>query len=265
MTATLVLAVFGVSPTMANSIQDTHTFRLGAYVQDVDVNAALTREPFDEVEINFDRVLGVEDSADTFFAGYTWRFTERWNLGVYLSTMSADGSRQASRDFTWDGEEYEAGSRVSTEFDLDTYLVTANYSFARNEHYEWGLGFGLHAFDIETTLEVAVQLDEFFENVRRSNSTVLAPLPNLRAYGTWAIAPKWEVSVDFGWLSVTYDDYDGDYLFFNAQTEYRITDRFGLGLSYQASQIDVTVDKSRGEDAFDIDLFGPSLYLTYGF
>ena len=263
--AAAIVAMSSTSTVLANSIQDTHLFRVGAFEQDIDVTASVTREPFEEVEINFDRVLGMEESARTYFAGYHWRFGEKWNLGVFYSNMSADGSRIATTDFTWDGEEYMAGARVDTKFELDTYLVTANYSFVRNEKFEWGVGLGLHAFDIETTLDVAVKVDEFFEDARRNNSTVLAPLPNLRTYGTWAITPKWEVSGDLGWLSITYDDYDGDYLFFQVMTEYRITERFGIGLSYQVSEIDVSVERRRGEDKFDIDLYGPSLYLTYGF
>lgn len=262
---TTLVASIAASPALGNSLQDTHLFRLGAYQQDIDITAAVTREPFEEVELNFDRVLGMEESATTYFASYHWRFSEKWNLGLFYSNMSADGSREASQDFTWDGEEYNAGLELDTKFELDTYLVTANYSFIRNEQFEWGLGFGLHAFDIETTLKASARVEGIIEEVRRNNATVLAPLPNLRTYGTWAITPKWEINADLGWLSITYDNYDGDYLFIHLQTEYRVTERFGIGLSYQVAEIDVAVEKRRGEDKYDIDLYGPSLYLTYGF
>ncbi len=260
-------AVFlgAASPILASSLQDTHTFRAGAYYQDIDIDAALTRKPFDEIEINFDSVLGMDDSATTLFAGYNWRFSEKWALGIYYSNMSADGSRSASRDFVWDGQEYQAGARIDSELELDTFLATANYSFARNDKYEWGLGVGLHAFDIETTFDARLGVSGVVEEARRSNSTVLAPLPNIRAYGTWALTPKWEINFDLGWLSLNYDDYEGDYLFFHARTEYRFTERFGAGISFQAAEIDVEVDRRRGNDSFDIDLYGPSLYLTYGF
>lgn len=215
--------------------------------------------------IDFDDVLGMERSTNNFFAAYQWRFSEKWALGLFYSSMSADGRREAARDFTWNGEEYKAGARVESEFNLDTLLISASYSFARTDNYEWGLGFGLHAFDIETTLDVAVKVDRLFEDARRNNSTVLAPLPNLRAYGTWVITPNWEVGIDVGWLSISYEDYDGDYLFFDARTEYGFSERFGIGFSYQLSEIDVTVDKSRGKDRYDMDFYGPSLYLTYGF
>lgn len=261
----MVALLSAVSQSNATSLQDTHTFRAGAYYQDIDIDAAITRKPFEEVEINFDKVLGMDDNATSLFAAYSWRFNEKWSLGLHYSNMSTDGSQVSSRDFVWDGQEYKAGVRIDSDFELDTYLATANYSFARTDDFEWGVGLGLHAFDIDTSLDVEVGIEDELARGGRSNSEVLAPLPNLRAYGTWAITPKWEVNLDLGWLSLTYDDFDGDYLFFHARTEYRFTERFGVGLSFQVAEIDVEVEKRRGDDKYDIDLFGPSLYLIYGF
>ena len=47
----------------------------------------------------------------------------------------------------------------------------------------------------------------------RTTSEVTAQLPNLRAYGTYMITDRWEVSVTGGWLSFDYEDYAGDYLY----------------------------------------------------
>jgi hypothetical protein len=41
--------------------------------------------------------------------------------------------------------------------------------------------------------------------------------------------------------------------------------RFGMGLSYQAAEIDVSHEDSNGSEKIDIELCGPCLYLTYGF
>ena len=79
------------------------------------------------------------------------------------------------------------------------------------------------------------------------------------------MVPTWELPLSGGWLSFAYEDYDGGYLFLTAYTEYRFADRFGIGLSYQAVEIDVTHDDSGGRGKFDIELYGPSSYLTYGF
>ena len=261
----IALLLMGSSSAWANSIEDTHRFRLGVYEQDVDVTAAVTKYPLEEVDINFDKVLGLEDSAETYFFSYQWRFKEKWSLQAFYSQFGATGKKVATKDFNYDGVEYTAGAKLETDFDLDTYLLAVNYSFVRDDKKELGVGFGLHAFDIETTIDGAAGIEGAQREGVRTSGDVLAPLPNLRFYGTYMITPKWEVSLSGGWLSFAYDDYDGGYLFLTAFTEYRFTDRFGIGVSYQAAEIDVTHDDGRDREAFDVELYGPSVFLTYGF
>ncbi|MEH6586105.1 MAG: hypothetical protein V7720_06075 [Halioglobus sp.] len=261
----MVAVLISSTGSWASSIEDTHRFVLGVYEQDIDVTAAVTKDPLPELDINFDRVLGLEESSTTAFFSYQWRFKDKWSLQGYYSQMEADGKKIANRDFNWDGEEYTAGVRVDTDFGLDTYLLAVNYSLIRDDRKELGIGLGLHAFDIDTTIAAAVGVDGLERAGNRSTSELTAPLPNIRAYGTYLLTDKWEVSAALGWLSFDYDDYSGDYLFLTAFTEYRFTDRFGVGLSYQAAEIDVSHKDNRGKEEFNIDLLGPSIYLTYGF
>lgn len=261
----LALSVGVCARGQASSIEDNHIFHLGAYEQDLDVSGSAGRDGMPGIEIDFDRVLGVDQSSTTPFFSYQWRFAEKWSLQVYYSQLEASGKRQAERDFTWDGKEYSVGSVVGTDFELDTLLLGANYSFVRNEDLELGLGIGLHAFDIGTTLSATAHLGDNNGEVRRSTSDVLAPLPNVRMYGTYLITSRWEVNASLGWLSLSYEDYEGDYLYINALTQYRVTERFGIGLSYQSSALDFSKESRRRSASFDIDISGPSLFVTYGF
>lgn len=254
----------------ASPLDDTHIFRLGAFDQDVEVEGISNRNDLPEISIDFDKVLGVEDSSTTVFGSYHWRFSEKWTLQLYYSELAVDGKKLATKDFNWDGREYTAGLLVDSEFTLDTLLAAFNYALVQDEKKEFGIGVGLHAFNIGSSLGVTAGLggggsDNLIEEGTRSSTDLLAPLPNVRAYGAYLLSPRWNTQAAVGWLSVTYDDYDGDYLYFNWQLEYRFTDRFGIGASYQWTNIDFTHTTSRGEKGFDVELSGPSLYLTYGF
>ena len=263
----LAIAVMlaGSNGAWANSITDTHRFRLGVYEQDIDVSGSATRKPLPEIDIDFDRVLGLEDSSTTAFLSYQWRFSENWSLLAFYSQMEADGKKTAQEDFTWDDEEYTIGSRLETDFGLDTYLFAANYSLIRDSRKEVGFGFGLHVFDIDTTIAAEAGAQGTVLERTRSTSEVTAPLPNLRAYGTYLLTDRWEISAAAGWLSLDYEDYEGDYLFLTAFTEYRFTKNFGMGLSYQIAEIEVTEENSKSKKNFDMEFSGPSIYLTYGF
>ena len=249
----------------SNTIEDTHRFRLGLYSQDIDVNASLQKDPFPEMKLDFDEFLGLEDNVESIFVGYQWRYTEKWSLQVYYSQFEADGKKISTRDFNYNGQDYTAGVLLESEFNLDTLLVATSYSFVRDDKKEFGLGIGLHAFDIDTSIAAAVGVAGVNEEGTRTSGDLIAPLPNLRAFGTYMITPKWEVSGTGGWLSFSYEDYSGGYLYLNLYTEYRITERFGVGVSYQFADIDVEVDDRNSRKDFEIDLYGPSIYFTYGF
>lgn len=269
---TALLSVLAIPQTAtANTLTDTHIFRFGVYQQDIDVLAVSNRKPLPEVEFNFDDVLGLDEDATSIFLQYQWRIKDKWSLSAFYTSMEANGKTTTSRDFNWDGQEFEAGLRLDSEFGLDTFLVSVDYSFVKNDKLDLGVGFGLHAFDIETTLQLELNALDPLEGsdtiarVARTSGDLLAPLPNIRAYGSYMVTPKWALVGSIGWLSADYDDWSGDYLFLTLLTEYRLTDRFGVGVSYQISEVDFSNDNGRRKRSYDIDQYGPAIYLTYGF
>lgn len=263
--ALVVVFLLFSAAALSNSLEDTHRFRVGIYEQDIDVRASLTKPPLPEFEIDFDKLLGLEESSETIFLSYQWRFKEKWSLQASYSKLEESAEKIATKDFNYGGQEYTAGILLDSEFDLDTYLLVANYSFVHDDKKELGVGLGLHMFDINTQITSVVGVEEVAQTRMRTRGDLLAPLPNLRAYGTYMVTPKWEVSLKAGWLSLTYGDYDGSYLFLTLYTEYRVTDRFGIGMSYQAAEIDVSHEDNSGKEKFDMELYGPSIFLTYGF
>ena len=268
-TVLALATLFSVAASAGNSIEDTHSFRLGVASQKADIQAVSTIDPFPPIEIDFTDDLGMDDKSESIYASYRWRFGEKWSLSAAFQRLDLDGSGAASKDFNYDGVDFTAGVAVSTEYKMDTYLIDVGYSLIRNDQWEVMLGFGLHAFDIETSIAAQVALDDGGEEIgaegSRAAADFLAPLPNLRAGVTYLITPNWDINAGIGWLSLEIDNIDGNYTYGEISTEYRFTDRFGIGASYQVSQIDVTSDEPDGFDKVDIEFSGPSIYLTYGF
>ena len=59
--------------------------------------------------------------------------------------------------------------------------------------------------------EASLEIDEF-----------AAPLPNLRFQGFYAFTPRVSVNGALGWLSLNIDEWDGDFLYWQADIDYRI-------------------------------------------
>ncbi len=253
-----------------NSIEDTHSFRLGYLSQDAEISAQSTIDPLPPIEIDLTDDLGMDDNSDSLQLHYSWRFAERWSLGVTYQKLELEGNGEAAFDFNFDGNDYTAGAAVETEFNMDTYLIDVGYAIVRNDKWQLEVGAGIHAFDIEAAIAGTVAIEgEGIEDgtfqTARAGADVLAPLPNLRAGVTFLITPRWEVRAGAGWLSLEIDDIDGNYTYLNVGTEYRVTDHFGIGAAYSLSKMDVTSTDGDGLDSFDVEFSGPSVFLTYGF
>lgn len=256
---------------VGNSIEDTHYFRLGYLSQNADVSAQSTIDPLPPIEIDLTDDLNMDDDSQSFQLNYRWRFAEKWSFSVIYQKLELDGNGEAGFDFNFDGKPYIAGATVDTQFDMDTYLVDVNYSFVRSDKWELSVGGGLHAFDFDVAMKSTITLEgdgegeSIVEETAKTNADVLAPLPNLRGGATYLISPRWEVNASVGWLSLEIDNIDGSYTYLDVGTEYRFTDRFGIGASYQYSKVDVTSTNNDSVDKFDVKFSGPSIYLSYGF
>jgi hypothetical protein len=91
-------------------------------------------------------------------------------------------------------------------------------------------------------------------------------LPNLRFQGFYALNHRWGLILTGGWLSASYDDYDGDFTYLHLRTTYRVTDHFSASLGYQYTSFDLTHEKSRyRETEFDVDMDGPTIVFSYAF
>ena len=62
------------------------------------------------------------------------------------------------------------------------------------------------------------------EEVEQGRASLIAPLPNLRATYFHAFTPRLAVLATVGWLSLSYDQYDGDFRYLRIRDEYLVTD-----------------------------------------
>ena len=61
-----------------------------------------------------------------------------------------------------------------------------------------------------------------------------------------------------------YDKYDGDLISFRAAAEWRPWKRFGIGVAYQYVDINVDVEKTSKTERYEVELYGPVLFLSVG-
>ena len=241
-----------------------HQLLLGFTRQDAKVELSAQRDPLPEASVDLDD-LGTDDTYNSWLAEYRYRINDNWTLAAGAFTFEVDGTRTVSRDFNFDGVEFEAGVSLDTDIEVDTYIVDVLYTAYCSERSEVRVGGGLHMFDFNAELTGRVFAGDL--EASRSNATddILAPLPNLRAQGFYAFTPKLGASATMGWLSANYDDYDGSFLYLQARLMYRLEGGLGFSFGYQFTDIELEHDRSNGKSKYEIEFDGPTVQLSYAF
>ena len=195
-----------------------------------------------------------------------WRFKPKWMLIALAYKFDEDGNRTAQRDFNFDGKQFSAGASLDTEIKINTYIVDVMYSVYQTRRAEILVGGGIHAIDLEASITGRAFVDDESKERSTGSSEVLAPLPNFRAQGFYALTDKWGLGLVMGWLSANYDDYEGSFAYIHPRIGYAFTDRWAITAGYQYVNIDLTYEESSTrESEFDMDFKGPTVFLNYRF
>ena len=231
----------------------------------MDANILAQRDGFDPVSVGIEDV-GIGEEYTSGLLEYSHRFNSKWgvNFGAY---EFANSRRSVSRrDFNYDGVDFEAGVGINSELTIRTYILDAMYSVYDSDSTEIEIGAGLHMLDNEASIQLVAGLDgEVIGATQQAKSSVLAPLPNLRASAFHAFNDDWSVHATMGWLSANIDNIDGDFYNFNVRGQYQLSDRWGLSLGYKFVEVDVLETIDNGVNGFDLSFEGVSAAVSYNF
>lgn len=267
-----------VAETRNPILDETWSFTAGGYDLEAEAEVTTQSNVFQRRKFSIDlEDLGLETDVSTYWIDAKWKPFQRWSfMAEYFSySESASRNSQFSGDyeFTFNDKVFagEAGinSRLDSEFDVDIYSLSVAYRLLDSQKAAIDLGLGVHAMDISLTLtgqaDVYINDTVLADEATTENESLLAPLPNIMLYGTYAFNNQWAVNGRVGWLSMNYDEYSGDLLRANTSLEYRPIKHLGLGIGYNFSELNVTRDQRLHSETFELDFSGPLFYIRGGF
>lgn len=244
-------------------------FSMSAGVAYLDADGVLGARPPNSPPItiiDFDRV-GLDESDSSYWLSLTWRSrNSRW--GAWFASWSYDVTGERSWDHEWsvsDGLTIPVGARVLSAFDADWYLAELTYSFVQTEKIDAGVGIGVHAVDLDTELTARIEVGDGRVEIIQGDLDTLAPLPNLVAFASWQILPKWGAIARVGWFGLNYDVYSGKMANAHFMLNYQATRRFALGAAYQFVRLDLDIERKHYLEIYDIDFEGPMVFARLRF
>jgi hypothetical protein len=258
-------------PSLADSINpvldDHFSFRLGGIYNNMEGTATVARPPLSVTPVDLEKVLGIDTEKSSAWASFKWRFRDRWALNFQYDRFDQSGGNIVGDPFNFDGQPYPRGAVIDTDFSADAYILDVSYNFWQGPAYEAGLGVGLHAFDIKLEIDGFIRRAPLPDiTLETQTDELLAPIPNFRAYFTYALNDKMSLSLNTGWLSLEYEKWDGSFLYLKGQAEYRFFPNWGLGLGAQFTDMDIEHDSGGGKfEQYKVEFTGALVFITYSF
>ncbi|HSC95021.1 MAG TPA: hypothetical protein VLC73_08625 [Burkholderiales bacterium] len=235
------------------------TFELGGFYSRSSTQASLGPSGGGTgVIVDFENTLGLDERNLSAIGGFLWRMSDRWRLEVDYFSLNRDATRTLATDLDWgDLPTIPAGQTVTSSYDFSDIRVSAGYSFFKRRDKELGVGIGLHVAGIETSIQTA--------GFGSESSDVLAPLPVLNLYGTFALTNEWAVRFRMDWLSLNYDIYSGDLRNTTIDVLYQPFRNIGFGLGLRSLILDVEIDDPEWHGKARTVFTGPAAFMRVSF
>ena len=237
---------------------------VGAVNFDVDATMAKWTEGEEVDYVNLAR-LGVPESDTDLWARVSARVGSRWQIGLDYFSIDVAGGRQVNFDFEFGDLVVPVGAAVDASLDVEFYVLSINYAFYRSDRMELGAGVGVHGVGLEYDLFAEARVGSLVRTLGEEEDDFLAPLPNAAVYASYAFSPRLLGQVLGGWISLSYDEYDGALLALHTQLSYLLTNRISVGLGYTMFDIDVERSRDVRRESYDLDLQGPRVFLAVVF
>ncbi len=252
----------------AQSSEDYHPFLTDKYQLQVGLFApsmnfdiqASGRVPGDDID--FDKVLGIDDSERTPEIAFRWNFGEKWMVSGQAWTTDSSGGAILTKDVEWEDLVFQAGSNVRAGVENSVIRVFFGRRFSTGPQHEFGVGAGLHWMKVNAFIEGEAFINGEASGFQRGSVSSGVPLPNIGAWYYYSPAPHWLLSARLDWLSANIGNYKGGLWNSAVGANFQISRHFGIGLQYQFFQLDVDVDKSDWKGKAKISQKGPFLALT---
>ncbi len=248
----IAIASMLTMPVFAQESADVHPLLTARFFADVGVYfpkrefTIRVNGSLDDINlpIDFDEQLNLTKNDTTVAFDFGWRFSDRWSvLTQYFE--SHDGTSVAlQQDLEWGDITFGAGSGVGAGQDFRVVRVFFGRTFDSNERHDFGIGAGFHWMEISAYIEGNAIINGVPSGIRRESVAAEAPLPNVGVWYDFSISPRWAIRGRIDWISASVDEYSGHLTNISLGVNYRMLERFGLGLNYNFLELDVDVTKS---------------------
>lgn len=245
--------------------------RLGTFLSNINTDIGLTGPHGGNSSIDFEDVLGLDSTLNSFRADLSWRFAPRHRLMLGYYELRRSATHSAQRQFEIDDPDnglivINAGVSVTSKFNWRLIPISYAYSIAKNDKLELAGSLGVHWFDLGLGVSGLASVNGKAATLTTQSESASGPLPVVGLHADYALSPKWTIGAQTQFFSLSHDDYSGNLIDIRLRTEYWLSDSVGVALGY--TWYNINLEKRLGlgfELSADYNYQGPEAYLSIRF
>lgn len=207
---------------------------------------------------------GLEANVSSFEASATWRFWSRNRFDAKVFTAKRTGSHVTDRQFTIDGHVIDVDFTLAAEARDQFLLFDYRRSLVKKTKLELAGVIGIYGGEFEFDLS-ATGTEQGQSVTKNASASTPIPLPLLGVTIDWYASPRWRLAANIEGVKAKVGDVDGWALVTGANAAYMLIRRFGVGLSFLYSDVDVDISKDSFNGDFAWKVSSVSAYGQFAF
>lgn len=246
-------------PTIPNhpALSDRFFFGVGAFLATGTTTARLDSPSGVGTSIDFEDVLGLNETEWSPQGLGRWRFADRWRVELEYFEVDRSHTNTLNQDINWGNQFFPAGTQVKTKFDVSVTRLSCGYSFFKRPDKELGVALGFHLTDFDARLTGPGGNSE--------SGKVLAPLPVLSMYGQVALTNRWALGGRIDAFKLEYDPYQGHIYSLGLDALYQPFRHVGFGLGWRGLEFEVEATKNNWDGRITSSFSGPIAFMSVSF
>jgi hypothetical protein len=216
-------------------------------------------------DVNLEKDLGFKTHNFSALFGFQWRISRRSRLDLNYFYLGRSATTTIEKTIHFDNYTYPVEAQVNAHFNASIGLISYGYAILSKPTYEAGLMIGTHVMNADMGISLNTGTATGTYNAKYN---ITAPLPDVGAFGGYAITDKLAVNAEIRYLSMTIDKVYGSVLDYNVCLQYKIYQGLGISLSYtgfnfKVDDNDYSTIHLNGFVKWNYQ--GPALTVTYTF
>lgn len=216
--------------------------------------------------LSFEKDLNFNDRPVVGFGEAGWRFSEHWRVTFEFIGLNRGQTATIDRDIVVGDTTYPVNGSLTGTFKSNIYKIQVGYSPVLTENAELGVSLGAHLTDFATSLEgQATGPGGGGGAVKTETRSILAPLPNIGAYGRLKLFGPVSLTGRVNWLQLKINNYDGGLTDAELGLSWRFAKSFSATASWRVLNYRLDVERERFEGRIRYRFTGPTVGLAATF